>query len=65
MDPNLAAALALLVGASAFFVRMVAPAFVRLIDAGAVRLRRSERIDEIEARLDRLENSHEEKDETQ
>jgi hypothetical protein len=63
VDPNLAAAIALLVGASAFFVRMVAPAFVRLIDAGAVRLRRSERIDEIEARLDRLEN--EEKDETQ
>ena len=63
MDPNLAAAAALLVGASAFFVRMVAPAVVRLIDAGAVRLRRSERIDDLEARLDRLEKSHEEKDE--
>lgn len=56
MDPNLAAAIALLVGASAFFVRMVAPAIVRLIDAFAVRLRRSDRIDDIEARISRIEN---------
>jgi len=55
VDPNLAAAIALLVGASAFFVRMVAPAFVRLIDAGSARLRRSDRIDDLEARIDRIE----------
>jgi uncharacterized membrane protein len=47
VDPNLAAAIALLIGASAFFVRMVTPAIVRLIDAGAARLRRdSEKKDE-------------------
>ncbi|MDC3888812.1 hypothetical protein KGZ16_30155 [Pseudomonas aeruginosa] len=40
MDPNLAAAIALLIGASAFFVRMVTPAIVRLIDAGAARISR-------------------------
>ena len=58
MDPNLAAASALLVGAAAFFVRMVTPAIVRLIDAGAARWARSaDRIDSIEKRLDNLEKT--------
>jgi len=55
-DPNLIASSALLIGAGAFFIRMVTPAIIRVFDAFAVRLKRSDRIDALEKRIADLED---------